>query len=621
MNRSTSARAGVAVLALATLALPAAAAAPGATPDVATVLRESRAALGLDALPAIRTLHVRGTASIVGFTGTADSWEDVRTGAFAQYADVGPVGGGQGYDGTTAWNRDLSGVVWDDASAQARFNAIDGAYMTRYALWAPDRGGATVTSSGRRTLDGTAYDVLRVTPPGSESFELWFDGTTHLPVRSIAKIGTSTSVGTMSNYRSVHGLRIPFVQTSDTDGNASTFRATSAAVNEPQASAMLRRPQTHVTDVSLPGGSTTIPFELVDNHVVLDVTVDGKGPFRFGFDTGGANLLDADVAKQLGLRAAGNASGGGVGSATESVQFAKVDSLGLGGATVRDQVFVIAPVHAGFGMSSGKPIDGLIGFEMLARFLTTFDYANSRIVFRTPDAGPVPAQADARVVPFVFEGQHPMIPCTIAGIGTQCVVDTGSRIALSVLSPFLAAHPSIVPPNATAVGANGFGLGGAAMGRLARLSLTVGGFTVPDVIADLSTQTKGAFADPFYGGNAGAGVWKRFTVSFDYPHRTVTLAPNALFADRETYDRSGTFLITQGGKIIIADVRPGTPAAAAGLARGETIATIGGKDAGALGLAAVRDAFRGAPGTALALGVAGKDGTTRTVTLTLNDYI
>ncbi|MEA2719445.1 MAG: hypothetical protein QOJ39_1309, partial [Candidatus Eremiobacteraeota bacterium] len=152
-------------------------------------------------------------------------------------------------------------------------------------------------------------------------------------------------------------------------------------------------------------------------------------------------------------------------------------------------------------------------------------------------------------------------------------------------------------------------------------TLQIAGFTVPDIIADLSVQTKGAFADPFYAGNVGAGVLKRFAVTFDYAHQTVTFAPNAGFGERETYDRSGTFLIVQGGKIVVADARPGTPASQAGLARGDVITTVGAKSASALGLAAIRDQFRGAPGTVIALGVTAKDGTLRTVPLTLKDYV
>jgi hypothetical protein len=588
-------------------------------PSVEAVLSASGAALGIGALAKIRTLHQRGAATLVGVKGTAESWTDLQNGTFAQYAEAGPVGGGQGFDGTHVWNEDASGIVWDDGSRQALVNALDAVYMNRYLLWTPDRGGAAVTSLGEKTGAGRTYDALQVTPRGSLPFELWLDATTHLPARVVMKIGTSTTTTTYGDYRSVDGLRVPFSQTSDSDGNVTTFAGTSAVANDPGAVSGLRRPVEHVTDFTLPAGTTTIPFELVDNHVSLPVTIDGKGPFRFLFDTGGANIVDADVAKQLGLRAAGNGAGSGVGSATEAFQFATVDALGVGGATLRKQTFVVAPVHAGFGVSSGKPVDGLIGFEVLARFVTTFDYGTQNVVLRTPAAAASPAQG--KTIPFAFNGQHPMVDCAIGGFAGQCVLDTGSRVAVSVLTPFLAAHPTIAPPNATAVGANGFGVGGASLGRLGRTTLSIAGYTIPDVIADLSTQTQGAFADPFYAGNVGAGVLKRFAVTFDYAHQTVAFVPDAAFATRETYDRSGMFLITQGGKIVVADVRPGTPAAAAGLVRGDVLATVAGRDGGTLGLAAVRDLLRGAPGTTVSLHVVGKDGTARDVSLTLRDYV
>jgi Aspartyl protease/PDZ domain len=623
MNGSLGSRrfAVAAALAVAFAAPAAAGAAPAPAASADAVLKASRVALGLDALPKIRMLRLTGKVKLAGVDGTADSWQDLRDGRFAQYADAGPVGGAQGYDGAHVWNRDTSGVVWDDAGAQARYGALDAVYLNRFLLWTPGYGGAAVSSRGRRTAGGRAYDVLSVTPKGSLPFDVWFDAATHLPARTVAVIGTSTATSTFADYRTVSGLRVPFVQNTDSDGNVTEFQAQRATVNDPAGARALRRPATHVSDVSLSAGTTTIPFELVDNHVALPVTIDGKGPFRFLFDTGGSNIIDADVAKQLGLGATGTASGSGVGSATESINFAVVDALGVGDATLRKQVFAVAPVHAGFGMSSGKPVDGLIGFEVLARFVTTFDYGNGRIVLQTPGASAAAPVSGATTVPFAFNGQHPMIPCTIGGFAGSCIVDTGSRVALTVLTPFLAAHPSIAPPSATAVGANGFGVGGASLGRLGRTTLQIAGFTIPDVIADLSTQTRGSFADPFTAGNIGAGVWKRFTVIFDYPRQTISLAPNAAFAQRETYERSGTFLIAQGGKIVVADVRPGTPAAQAGLAKGDVITTVGGQDAAAMGLGAVRDAFRAAPGTVVQLGVTAKDGTQRTVALTLQDYV
>lgn len=606
----------VAVVAGAGLAPLAAQAA--ADPKVDALLRASGEALGVPALTRVRTIHVRGRADVVGVAGTAEEWQDLGDGRYASYYDAGPMTGAQGYDGAHAWNRDASGVVWNDGGKVATYNAVDSVYQNRYLLWSPDRGGATVAAHGTRTEGRRRYDVLRVTPPGGVAYDLWLDKATHLPRRTVATIGTVTSVATFADYRTVAGLRIPYTQSSITNGDRSTLTVTKAEVNGPGADEALRRPSTHADDFSLPSGTTTIPFELVDNHVYLDVSIDGKGPFHFIFDTGGSNYLDSDVAKQLGLTAAGSANGMGVGAKTEAVRFATVNTLRVGDATLRKQVFVVGPVRAGFGMSSGKPVDGLIGFEVLSRFITTFDYGSKHVVLRT---APLAPPAGAATIPFVFNGQHVDIACTIAGFPGRCTVDTGSRIPLSVLSPFLAAHPSIVPPNATAVGADGFGIGGPALGRLARTTLQIGPYTFPDTITDLSAQTRGAFADPYTAGNVGAGVWKRFALTLDYGRQTMTLVPDAGFAERDTYDRSGLFLITRGGKIIVADVRPGTPAARAGIASGDVLTTVDGTDVATYGLVGMRDLLRGAPGTSLTLGVAAPDGATRTATVTLHDYV
>jgi hypothetical protein len=37
----------------------------------------------------------------------------------------------------------------------------------------------------------------------------------------------------------------------------------------------------------------------------------------------------------------------------------------------------------GFGVSAGRAVDGLIGWEVLARFVTTFDYADKTVFWVT----------------------------------------------------------------------------------------------------------------------------------------------------------------------------------------------------------------------------------------------
>jgi hypothetical protein len=38
-------------------------------------------------------------------------------------------------------------------------------------------------------------------------------------------------------------------------------------------------------------GSFTIPFELVDNRIFVNVMLEGRGPFRFILDTGAGSAL------------------------------------------------------------------------------------------------------------------------------------------------------------------------------------------------------------------------------------------------------------------------------------------------------------------------------------------
>jgi hypothetical protein len=273
----------------------------------------------------------------------------------------------------------------------------------------------------------------------------------------------------------------------------------------------------------------------------------------------------------------------------------------------------------GFGMSGGQPVDGLIGFEVLSRFITTFDYGKNQVVLQLPDNAQT---GGADVIPFVLDGRQPQYACTLDGISSQCTLDTGSRSSISLMSPFMAAHPQVIPQNTSAVGINGFGFGGPAMGKLGRLqSYGMGKYTLQDVVADFTTQEKGALAAPAVAANVGGGIWKRFALTLDYYKQTMALTPNSAYDTPDTYERAGLFLLNRGGKYIVIDSRPGTAAAKAGIVKGDTITTIDGKPASSMSLQAVRQLFFQAPGTIIHMGLTAKDGTERTVNLVLTNFV
>jgi hypothetical protein len=590
---------------------------------VTELLAQSRAALGGPALD--RTAIVRTDARVTqsGLTGTQSQWQEIGAPRFAESYVTEPVEGGDGFDGSVVWNRDGSGFVWIDGSEAGRAQEISAAFLGSEMLWTPNHGGASVTWGGTKSAKSVEYDSLIVSAPGSAvPFELWFDRITHLPVRWVQTIGPDTSFATLEDYHRVTGIMIAYKSHfQSSSGNSGDSNVTHVEIDPPDGNARLQEPASDVTDFSISGGasSTTIPFDLIENHVYLNVMLNGKGPYRFIFDTGGANLVDPEVAREIGAVGKGSTQGEGVGATTESSQFTKVDLLTVGTATLKSQLFGVAPIRAGFGISGGRQIDGLIGFEVLARFITIFDYANNVVELALPGSAPPPANAGA--IPFVFYGRQPQFACTIVGVATQCTLDTGERASISLYAPFMAEHPQVVPKTLTAVGVNGFGFGGPAMGRLGRLTLRIGKYELQGVVADFTAQTKGAFAAPFVGGNVGGGALKHFTLYLDYNTTTMALAPNASFAKRDSYERSGMFLVNKGGKKIVYDVRVGTPAQAAGIMKGDVIMAIDGKNATAETLDEVRSAFFGAPGTVLNLTLTDKTGAPKTATLTLRDYV
>ena len=598
-----------------------AASTPSIDSQSATILEAVRGAMLQRPLSSIASLHLVGSQTAVGIHATYEEWDDLGGLRFATAQTGGPLTGQNGWDGHVVWTGDGTGLVHVDGGASARLQAIDQAYLDTLAFLAPNADGAPVSYGGQKTEANHTYDILQVTPPGGTEFDLWIDAGTHLIAKEIGTIGNTTVSVTLSDYRSSHGITFPFSQMATTSqGNSQTIALTSIDVNQ-DVGPHLAMPVSHVHDTSIAGGrSTTVPIQVINNHIYLSLMVDGKGPFTFILDTGGALIVSSEIAAAVNSGSTGSAQISGVGNTTEAAGFTHLDSLQIGSATVRGQYALVLPIGKAFGMSEGVHIDGMIGYEVVARFLTTIDYANSTLTLATLTDAPATAPS-ATAIPFYFDGTVPNIAIAVDGIRTDAEFDTGSRGSLSLTSPFVAAHPAIGADATTANGVIGFGIGGPALGKLGRVSvLQIGPFTFAHPTVAFGTQTQGVFANPLVSANLGGDVWKRFTVTFDYPHLVVLLAPNAAYDRPFTYDRSGLFLVDNNDAYTVLDARAGTPAAQAGLTKGDVILSVDGAPATNQTLAQLRARFMGSAGTVVRLHVKNSTGE-RDVSLTLRDYV
>ena len=625
--RSHLGRAAAAVVALSLLAaapLLTAAGEPSAAPNPRQLLAQAKEAAGGTAWDSVRAMRTELAIQAGGLSGRGEVWEDLATGRFTSTFELGPVKGAAGFDGRSVWSRDTSGQVHVSEGEESREQAANEAYLRCFAHFFPERWPATVEYAREEREGERRFHVLAIHPEGGRRFELWLDAATHLPDRTIDRAALETRTTVFSDYRSFEGLVIPFAQRSTT-GDARFDQTTTVvrlAINPELSADRFRVPESTATDFSIAGGadSATLPFELLNNHIYVQATIDGKGPLRLLVDTGGANVLTPAAAVALGIEAQGAFEATGAGEGSEEVGLAQVAELRLGGVQLSDQIFYVIPL-TDMEKVEGVEFSGLVGFEVFKRFVVTIDYEGLRLSLTRPEA--FIDRGFGTVVPFTFNEQIPEVEGSIDGIPGRFTLDTGSRSTLTLHAPFVAEHKLQAKYGARVPALTGWGVGGGVKSYPARAgSLKLGDLTVPTPVIDLFVGEEGSFADRYVAGNVGGGLLKRFTVTFDYARQRLIVVPNGGFDRPEGFDRSGMWINLAGAAFEVMDVVAGGPAAEAGLAVGDRITAIDGRPAGELSLSAVRERLRSEPpGTVVRLTVEGEGGAAREVRLTLRDVV
>ncbi len=599
-----------------------------ATPVLAAtpteILAANKAASGGAAWDAKATLKTEFDYAGQGMKGWIHSTNDLKSGSWVDDFKIGPMTGGNGFDGKTAWERDPSGTVTTQEGGEQRELAVNEGYRRANLWWQPEFAGATVSAEPAANDNGTSYDVLSVTPKGGKNFTAWFDTKSHLLSRIVEKQAALTITTTLSDYRAVDGAQLASKFVVD-DGRGAkysqTLTFTKAEFGPSLDPSIYAKPNVRVTDFTIAGGAkeTTLPIRILNNHIYGYAKVNGKGPYLFIFDTGGANLVTPPTAKALNLKVEGQAPGGGAGEGTVDVGFAKVDSVQVGGAIIKSQVFPVIDFMAP-GVE-GVDETGMIGFETFRRFVTRIDYGGGKLTLMKPEA--FDAKDAGTPVPFVFHNSIPEVQGSFEGIPAKYDIDTGSRSELTLTKPF-GEKNGLRAKHAKGVDAvGGWGVGGPSRGYFFRgTSMTLGPVRIDNVVTSIATQTKGAFASGEYDGNVGSGILKRFIVTFDYDHQIMYLkAPPKPLVDIATSDRAGMWINTVPEGFKIVDVTATGPAEAAGLKAGDIITTVNGKPAKSIPIYEMRRRLRNeAPGTLVRFAVKGDSGS-REVNVTLRDLI
>lgn len=588
----------------------------------ASVLRANHKAVGT--LPQTGTLQFDYAYAGNGMTGTATSVQDVATGAYIDSKTAAPVGEADGYDGKTPWMRDLSGANTSQEGGDRIAVAVNEAYRNANLWWRADFGGAAVVYSGRENLDGTPNDRLTVAPKNGKPFDAWFDVKTHL-LTQIAepRLFFNTRVF-YSDYRREGGVTVPHKLVLDGGtgkANYETLTLQKLTVGTAQPIANYARPAAPPTGATLDGNvaSITMPFRLLNNHVYVQGTVNGKGPYTFILDTGGHNLISQKIAKDIGLTSVGTSVGTGAGKGTVISGFAKVNEIAIGGVRLHDQTAIVQNVYD--KSIEGIPVDAMVGFELVRRMVMRIDYGAHILTFTDP-AKFTPVDA-GKPVPFKFYEHLPQVEGEAAGISGIFDIDTGSRSEVDITSPSVEKYKlrDKYAHGVTAV--TGWGVGGPVDSYVVRLpSLTLGGFKQDSVVADLDGPNSGSMSDPNFLGNIGSGFLKRFVVTFDYAHQIMYLKPIVPPpADIGTFDRSGMWINAAADGYLVNSISADGPAAKGGLQKGDIITAIDGKAVKPENLATARALLRMRPAGSMVTLDYRRGGEDRHTMITLRDQI
>ncbi|MFL6195531.1 MAG: retropepsin-like aspartic protease [Thermoanaerobaculia bacterium] len=232
-----------------------------------------------------------------------------------------------------------------------------------------------------------------------------------------------------------------------------------ALVMAPAAGAQVIRrqgpPPEPYRSFELPSGSTEVPM-MGEGSVVLEVRINGQGPYRFALDTGagGAGRISLELARKLGLKPAGEViTGDPSGKNTRSLQLVEMDTLTLGGAAFKGVRLMARDLPQPPGGQEAE-LDGVLGIGLFKNHLLTLDYPARKVRI---EAGELPPVDGREIVAFRMPNGVPAIKMKIGGLELDTDVDSGNmRGEVTLPASYIGKVPLEKEPVVVGHGRTGF---------------------------------------------------------------------------------------------------------------------------------------------------------------------
>ena len=447
--------------------------------------------------------------------------------------------------------------------------------------------------------DHSAY-LLSYKPDGGWTTTWYIDAKTFLPLKSMRPGDDSEITTTYSDWRNANGVMTPYhAVVTETDKPNYTWDCKTIQYKSSLSKDIFALLVPGPLDTTLAPNAPPIPFTMEANHIVFNVSVNGRPPIGFILDTGAdQNVINSTRLEEFGLKTYARTMTSGGGNSAE-YDYAAGATFTLPGVELRNQ-HVSAIDQTGLERALGVKFGGLLGYDFISRFVVDIDYENHLITLHDPRTWKY--SGTGMMVPVIFDNG---IPHAYGSIGVPTkpeipayfAVDFGAAETATLTSPFVKSNDltRLAQTNATVNRPAGlesqFFAQNNVRGNLQRL--TIGQLTVNNVPVNMSVNTTGAYASTNFSGTVGETIYSRYHCYLDYSNYRIILEPtpeaNKPFPGRETY---GLSFLASGVDLhtyTVAAVRPGSPAEADGFEKGDLILGEDGKNASEFTLRELRD--------------------------------
>lgn len=270
-----------------------------------------------------------------------------------------------------------------------------------------------------------------------------------------------------------------------------------------------------------------IPFEFHKNEIILQVKVNGKGPFNMMLDTGtDPSAVDLNTARELGLKLhplGKEISGGGTDS--NLGYYTQFPLIEVGGLTVKN-VEAMAVDLSKLSERLGKPLHGVLGHSLLNGRIVQIDYPNCVVRFHT--RSPFSKSTDQvntskrSIMPFRYNDNVLIDDVSVNGKKMVGNLDTGSSGNFH-LTPAAVSYIGLEEEVSRAPVSTDLGYNGASENRQGKVrNVTIGGISIDEPVVTFFGKGTGRDKKP-WGINIGNVFLKDFVLTIDYRKKLIVL--------------------------------------------------------------------------------------------------